>query len=178
MERIQRTIVTVISMTLGASVALASDAATSAAVGGGAWRPGTATATAHYEGDVGLARTDTRTGRVNVARGLAVGVDEDGLAFSLSNAVITPNGVAVATNLNIGIDRDGDVSTSTGLSVAAGPREREATAGGQVSTRPGSGSATSIAQGRTDRHGRVMARTSADDFRPKRILVRPAYYRR
>lgn len=178
MKRITYTIAASLSLALTAGAAFASDAATSAAVGGGFGRPGAATATARYEGDVGLARTDTQTGRVNIARGLAVGVDEDGLALSLSNAVMTPGGVAVATNLNIGIDRDGDVSTSTGLTVAAGLREREASAGGQVSTRLGGGTATSIAQGRTDRHGRVIARTTADDYRPKRVLVRPAHYRR
>jgi hypothetical protein len=177
MNRTHQTIAAALSLVLTAGAAVASDAATSAAVGGGFGRPGTAAATARYEGDFGLARTDTRTGRVNIARGLAVGVDEDGLAFSLSNAVLTPGGVSVATTLNIGIDRDGDVSTSTGLAIAAGPREREASAGGRVSTRPDGGGATSIAQGRSDRNGRVIARTHSDDDRPRRVVPRSARYR-
>ncbi|MFO0839923.1 MAG: hypothetical protein U1D55_15535 [Phycisphaerae bacterium] len=144
-----------------AGVSLASDAATSATVGSGPGG-GAAGATARYEGDRGFARTDTRTGRVNEARGVAVGVDENGLSLSISNAITAPNGVALATNFNLSIDRDGDVSHSGGIALAAGPIERSASAGGSA----GNGrAAVSQASGRTDPRGIVRAVTRAESTR-------------
>ncbi len=97
-----------------AGAAIASDADTSATAGPGRYGTGTAAATAHYEGDYGFARTDSRTGAVNLARGVAVGVDEDGISLSLSNALAPRYGPAVATNFSMSIGTDGRVSTSTG----------------------------------------------------------------
>lgn len=152
-------------------IAGASEAQTSA----GAGSNGVATATARYEGDVGFARTQTNSGRITTAQGVAVGFDQDGLSLSVSRAVDTPWGPAVATNFNLSIDRDGDVSHSVGRSVAHGALERSATAGGGASTGP-RGTAFSTAGGRTDPYGRVEAQTRAEQHRriarePRRVIV-------
>jgi hypothetical protein len=112
---------TLAGFSLFAAAAFASDAETSATAGPGRYGTGTAGATAHYEGDYGFARTDSRTGQVNVARGVAVGVDEDGISLSLSNALAPRYGPAVATNFNMSIGADGRVSSSTGRAEADGP---------------------------------------------------------
>lgn len=148
-------------------MAFAADAATSATAGS---RPGggDATATAAYSGDRGFARTDTRTGAVNVARGVAVGVDRDGIALSISGAVAPRNGPAIATTLNIGIERDGDVSTSTGVAVARSPISRSVTAGGSVgANRP----ASAIVCGATDPYGAVKVVSTAEHHRALRPVV-------
>lgn len=140
----------------------ASDAQTSAGVSGTRGRDGTATATARYSGDVGIARTETRSGRINLARGIAVGVDEGGVTVSVSNAVDPAHGPAVATNFNLSIGRDGQVSGSTGVVIGDGQVQRSVEAGGQATTRQlGGGTATSFATGRTDSGGTVQARTNA-----------------
>ena len=155
-----------------ASTALGSDAETSATAGSSRYqRDGTAQATARYEGDVGFARTDSHSGSVNLARGVAVGVDRDGLSLSVSQAVAPRNGSAVATNFNLSIGRDGRVSGSTGLSVADGPQRRSATAGGQASADPRRSGASSFASGSTDRNGTVRAVTRADNYRPRIVHV-------
>lgn len=147
----------------------ASDATTSASAGSNRYGPGTAAATASYGGDVGFARTDSRSGRVNLARGVAVGVDQNGLSLSLSNAVALQGGPAVATNLNLSIDRDGDVSVSGGHAVARGPIHQSVYAGGGA----GNGrAAIATAGGNTDRFGRVDARTHARDYRPVSRIIR------
>ncbi len=167
----KRMLITTVLIVASASLAFASDAATSATAGSTS-RGGVAAATANYSGDHGFARSDTRSGRVNLARGVAVGVDENGLSLSVSNAVSAPNGVSLATNFNLSIDRDGDVSHSGGLAVATAPFERSVTAGGSAgSSRP----AIAVASGRTDRFGTVRARTHADSsprVLPARRVVR------
>lgn len=137
----------------------AGDAATSATAGsnprtGG----GTAAATATYDGRVGFARTDTRSGRVNTARGVAVGVDENGLSLSVSTAVAGRVGPAIATNFNLTIDRDGDVAHSTGVSVANGPGPREVTAGGSTGATRNTIGATSFGHAKAP-HGTVRVIT-------------------
>lgn len=171
MRRRRPIVVLTAAVLCSAPAALASDAATSATAGS---RPGggTAAATAHYEGDVGFARTNTRSGAVNIARGVAVGFDEDGLSLSVSNAVATRNGPAVATNFNLSIDRDGDVSHSSGIAVARGPVEQSASAGGSVGTGLDARPATSVASGRTDLYGSVYAATQAQDVRVLRSAQR------
>lgn len=161
------------------SAALGADVATSASVGGSRSGPGAATATAHYEGDVGFARTTSNSGKVNLARGVAVGFDEDGLSLSVSNAIATRRGPAIATNFNLSIDRDGDVSSSSGIAVANGPFQREASAGGSVGNRPGQ-AAISTATGKTDPFGRVSVETRAEQHRAQPVVVirRPAQERR
>ncbi|TWT40576.1 hypothetical protein RAS1_42890 [Phycisphaerae bacterium RAS1] len=149
------------------STAIASEAETSASAFGRRFGPGSSAATARYEGDVGFARTETRSGDINLARGVAVGVDEDGLSLSLSNAVAPRGGPALATNFNMSIDRDGQVSTSTGMAVADGRFENEVNAGGAAGSGRGSRAAISQAGGRSDPTGTVRAETHADSFDPR-----------
>ncbi len=149
-----------------AGVAFAGEAETSATAGSSRYGPGNAAATARYEGDHGFARTDTRSGNVNLARGVAVGVDEDGLSLSLSNAVATRHGPAVATNFNLSIGRDGEVSHSGGVAVADGPVHRSATAGGAAFSDRHDSGALSYASGRTDPRGTVRAETRSESHRP------------
>lgn len=155
--------------------ALASDAETTASATGGRGRTGSATATAHYEGDVGFARADTRTGAVNVARGVAVGVDENGLSLSLSLALAPLGGPALATNLNFSLGTNGEVATSIGNVVASGGINRAVTVGGRSSATPYGASATSLASGSTRGGGIVRAVTRSDHYehrevRPIRVI--------
>lgn len=174
-----------LAMMLTTSIALASDAETSASAGSNRYQPnGTAAASARYDGRVGFARTDTRSGPVNAARGVAVGVDESGLSLSVSKAVAPRHGPALAVSFNLSIDRDGRVSRSRGLTVSDGPLHRSATAGGRVSTGRCGNAATAFASGKTDRFGRVQATTHSQHDRPRRVVMvrRPAtrelrYYR-
>lgn len=150
--------------------AMAADAATSAGVTGRNGQPGTATATAHYAGEAGYARTTSRSGTITQARGIAVGVDQNGLALSLSNAV-EHRGLAVATNFNLSIGRDGEVSTSNGVAIGRGGQEREVMAGGAAGAgRP----AVSQASARTEHGGSAQAFTRAQQLRPyaERVLIR------
>ncbi|MEW6253139.1 MAG: hypothetical protein AB1716_21075, partial [Planctomycetota bacterium] len=103
---------------LGSMLTLASDVETSASATGGRYGAGTATGTARYAGDVGFARTDTRTGEVNAARSVAVGVDPNGLSLSWSLALAPNRGPALATNFNMRIGADGQVAASNVLSRA------------------------------------------------------------
>lgn len=151
-------------------LSFAADAATSAGVTARNSGPGVATATAQYTGDAGYARTSSHSGDVSRARGIAVGVDENGLAISLSNAV-EHNGLALATNFNINIGRDGDVSTSSGLALGRGGSQREAAVVGSAGhNRP----ALSIANARTERGGvaQVVTRAEQRPARPERVIVR------
>jgi hypothetical protein len=164
---------TMTMMTLAAADVFASDAETSATAGGSRYQHnGTAQATASYEGDVGFARTNTQSGSVNLARGIAVGVDQSGLSISVSQAVAPRGGSAVAATFNLSIDRDGQVSRSRGVTVADGPIQRSATAGGRVGTDRYGSTATAFASGRTDRFGRVQVNTDSEQYQPRRVLVR------
>jgi hypothetical protein len=152
--------------------AIASDAETSATAGSSRGQAnGTAAATARYQGDQGFARTDTRSGAVNIARGVAVGVDRSGLSLSVSNAFASKYGPAVATNFNLSIGLDGRVSSSTGVAVSNGPLSRSASAGGQTATGGRGAGAISQASGHSDPLGRVTATTRADDYRPRGVVV-------
>lgn len=136
----------------------ASDAETSATAGRGGFRPGgQASATARYEGDIGFARTDTRSGRVSFARGVAVGVDEDGLSLSVSHAVAPRRGPAVGGTFSLSIGRDGQVARNSGFAVAEGPFEREVAVGGRAGSGRFGSTADGFASGRTDAFGRVRA---------------------
>ncbi len=137
--------------TLAAS---ASDAETSASARGGRGQPGSASASARYVGEVGFARTDTRTGVLNLSRAVAVGVDRDGLSLSLSTAIAPQRGPALATNFNLSIGANGQVSHSNGQALAQGGRDRYVSAGGRSGTHLG-GSAISTARGLT-RHGGIV----------------------
>jgi len=169
---------------LGSVSARASDARTSASASGGGRRPGTATATAGYEGEVGFARTQTRSGPLTASRAVAVGVDEDGLSLSVSTAMATPVGPAFATNFNLSIGRDGDVAHSVGHVISTGGLTRSATAGGAasagpsrgVSARPSPAIASSRASGTTT-FGGVVRATTRSYHEPRVVVVRPIRWR-
>ncbi|MBU0638512.1 MAG: hypothetical protein KKB50_06570 [Planctomycetes bacterium] len=151
------------------SMAIGSEAETSASVSGGR-RPGSdsAAATARYSGDVGFARTDTQSGRINLARGVAVGVDEDGLSLSVSHAVSTPAGTAHASTFNLSIGRDGRTSTSVGRADSRGLVQSSASAGGRVSTGYG---ASASAAAEADPAGHARASTSTHTSGQRRVVV-------
>ncbi len=149
-----------------------SDAQTSATAAAGRGRTGTAAATAHYEGDAGFARTDTRTGAVNIARAVAVGVDEHGLSFSLSTAIAPKNGRAIAANFNLSIDADGGSAHSVGQTVSIGGVRRSASAGGSTSTESNGSVAASRASGSTSFGGVVRAETRSEQHRAQPVVVR------
>jgi len=161
----------VVTWALTAS-AWASDAETSASATSGRGRSGTATATARYEGDIGFARTDTRTGAVNVARGVAVGVDEDGISLSISLAVAPQRGPAYATNFNLSFDTDGTSAASFGTALAAGGTRRTVSAGGRASATPSGAVAASMAGGVTHNDGVVRAVTHSDRSAHREVVVR------
>jgi hypothetical protein len=73
-------------------------------------------AEASYDGPAGIARTDTRVGRVNFARGLAVSYGPQGISLSQS----------------IGVSRGG-VGTAHNFQLSVGPQGRHASHGGVVS---------------------------------------------
>lgn len=154
-------------------LALASDAQTSATAGSNSFRPnGTAAATARYEGKVGFARTQSQSGRLNLARGVAVGVDKNGLSLSVSHAVAPRLGPAVGSNFSLSIGRDGEVSKNHSIAVAHGPFEREVTVGGQAGSGRFGSTASGIASGRTDPFGRVQANSDSHVSRPLARVAR------
>lgn len=156
---------------------LASDAETSATATGKRGRSGTAAATAHYVGDVGFARTDTRTGRINLARGVALGLDENGLSLSVSTAIAPRRGPAVATNFNVTIGKGGRSSHSLGAAVATGGSRRTVSVAGSTTTRRG-GSSVSLASGKTSRGGIVRVKTYSRHQRPRHSVIRRSLRRR
>jgi hypothetical protein len=151
----------VLALVAAGGIALAADAETSASAGrNGGTR--TAEAAARHEGRAGFSRTETRTGPVSTAQGVAVGVDEDGLAISLSTAVDPRMGPSVASNLNVAIGRDGQIATSGGLSLAEGPFERVTNAGGWARVNDRFADSAATAGGRTDSRGTVHGQTFAE----------------
>lgn len=181
MKRIhKRTLTLLASVAMVAAPAAASDAETSAGATGGRRHPGAATATARYEGNLGFARTETRTGTLNAARAVALGLDRRGLSLSLSTAVAPRFGPALATNFNLSIGTDGQVAHSVGRSVARGGMERSTGVSGRTTTgtRHRSGSAVSAATGRTSYGGVVRARTSSRHDNPRPIVRYRRYDRR
>lgn len=141
------------------ALALAGDARTSAGASSSPFAGGgSATATAAYNAPIGFARTDTRSGPVNAARGVAVGVDREGITLSVSTAIAPKLGPAVAANFNITIERDGDVSRSTGIAVAKGPFNREVNVGGETRTGRSSAESSSTATAKAP-HGTVRVIT-------------------
>jgi hypothetical protein len=151
--------------------ALAADGETSASASSGRGRSGTAAASAHYAGDVGFARSDTRTGRINLARGVALGVDENGLALSVSTAIAPRFGPAIATTFNMSLGRDGHSSASFGTALAQGPAERGVSAGGATTSRPG-GATIASASGQAP-GGVVRVAAGSQDHPPRMRPLRP-----
>lgn len=151
--------------------AFAGEASTSAGVTQIGSRPGTATATAAYTGDGrGQARTNTRSGQVSLAEGLAFGVDRDGIDFSVSYAVASRFAPALASTFNMSIGRDGSVASSGGLSVASPAPVRSVNAGGFARSQPGGSISSATVGGRSDPRGSVIARTWSDSRRPARTF--------
>ncbi len=146
-----------------ASSVNASDARTSAEVGSSRGGADHAAATADYHGRVGIARTNAKTGKINLARGLALGLDEDGVSFSLSQA-LGGQRASLASNLNVSLNRDGDHSVSFGSTLSRGPRHHSAKVEGGASADRRSTRATAAASGDADRRGRVDARASVRDI--------------
>lgn len=155
------------ALTMNAS-ALAGGVATNASAGSNPFGPGTASAGASATGSGrNYAKTDSRTGNMNLARGVALSVDHNGISFSASNAIAGRLGPAVATNFNLSIGRDGSVASSHGVSVAKGGLSREVSAGGFAGNRPGPATAGSTAGGRTTHGGTVFAKTDSRSSPPR-----------
>lgn len=164
MKRLTNSLIGFLTVGMGTMTLLAGEASTNASAGNfGGPRGGTAAATAHYDGadgGIGLSRTRTSTGDVNFARGLAVGVDEDGFDLSFSHAIAERRGPAYAGTFNLSIDNDGDVSGSYGGALALGGSARSAEAGGYTRTDSRRGpTSAATASGHTAPNGRVIART-------------------
>ncbi len=155
----------------GAALAAASDAETSASASRGPGRNGTAAATARYEGDVGFARTDTHSGRLTRARGVAVGVDEDGLSLSVSHAIAPRLGPAVGATFSMSIGTDGSVGLNSGRAQASGPIRRGVEVGGSAGNDRFGPHATGFARGSSDRFG--TARAESNSVTTRRVVGRP-----
>jgi hypothetical protein len=134
-------------------------------------RPGTANATAAYVGDGrGQARTNTRSGPVSLAEGLAIGVDRDGIDFSVSYALASRFAPALASTFNMSIGRDGSVASSGGLSLAGPAPIRSVNAGGFARSQPGGSISGATAGSRSDPHGTVVSKTWSDSRPPARTF--------
>ncbi len=86
-----------------------------------------ARAEASYDGPAGMARTDTRVGRVNFARGLAVSYGIDGVSLSQSIGV-SHGGLSTAHNFQLSIG-PGGTHLSRGGVVTRGGDSRAITSG-------------------------------------------------
>jgi hypothetical protein len=144
-----------------AMLARASDARTSASATNGVAAVPAAAATAQYSGDIGFARTDTRTGRISLARGVALAVDEHGVTLSVSTAIAPRLGPALASNFNLSINTDGRAATSTATVTASGGLTRMAAVSGGASSTRSDPSAESAGTGRSDPDGRVGVKTAS-----------------
>lgn len=162
---IVRRLSTLLCVIVVPAATLASEARTTANASSRPNGPGTVAATATYQGDRGYARTQTRTGEVNHARAVAVGIDENGLSVSISHAVASQDGPAFATNFNYTFSRNGDVARSSGQVTASGGVERSVAVSGQTSSGRGGPAASSLATGRTTPGGIVRANVRSDHER-------------
>lgn len=151
--------------------AMGGEASTSAGVTQIGGLPGTANASASYLGDGrGQARTNTRSGPVSFAQGVAYGADRDGFDFSVSYAVGGRFLPATASTFNVSIGRDGSVASSGGLSTASRAPIRSVNAGGFARSQPGGSIAGATAGGRSDPHGTVIGRTWSRSSPPRRFF--------
>lgn len=166
MKRKQLSLLSTVIMLGCSTLAWAGQASTSASAGSRGWGPGTAAATATYDGSgPAYTRTRARSGQLNLAQGVALGFDRDGLSLSSSYAVAPRRGAAVAGTFNVSIGLDGQVATSVGRTVASGDRRRTVSASG------GSGSARrrtpawATTSGHTGTRGVVRSFTKSNDRR-------------
>jgi hypothetical protein len=182
MKRLMKNTIGLMFAGILAGNAFAGEASTTASAANGWGRnSGTAAATANYDGDGGraIARTRTTTGNVNVARGLAVGMDEDGMDLSFSHAFASRFGPAYAGTFNLSIGHDGKIAASYGGALAQGGLVRSVEAGGVTRSGPGGPTAQANAGGRADPNGTVQARTNSYTHRPiVQPIVRPTAYPR
>jgi hypothetical protein len=143
--------------------AFAGDARTSASAGSNGRGPGSAAATAEYDGNgIGFTKTKAASGKLNIARGLAVGFDEDGLDLSHSYALAPKYGPAFGGTFNMHIGADGRGSIGVGNVSAGGDRERAVSVGGSTGGSRGERPATVWASGTTGPRGTVRASTYAE----------------
>jgi hypothetical protein len=106
-----------------------------------------------------------------VARGLAWGLDQNGLSLSASTALAGRRG-AVARNFNLTIGTDGQVAVSGGRSVSVGSQQRSAGAGG-LAGNTGRGTYTmSTAHGKSDPRGFVRTQTWSKSQKKKNVIRR------
>ena len=150
---------------MGIATAWAGEANTSASATNGYGHPGNASATANYDGvgGEGFARTRTDTaGSLSLARGVAVGFDQDGLDFSFSHALAPVVGPAYAGTFNMSIGTNGQVSSSYGGVISAGGAVRPAEAGGITRSGPFGANAQATATANTVGGGRVDAWTRSN----------------
>lgn len=155
-------------MTAMSHAGQASTSAHASNIGGS--RGGTAGATANYNGapgGVALTRTDSHSGKVNHAQGLAIGLDRDGLDLSFSHAIASKLGPAYAGTFNMSIGTNGAVSSSYGGVLSSGGVGRSAEASGSTRSDPRTATATAAVNGSTSHGGQVIARTNS--------YSRPAY---
>jgi hypothetical protein len=154
---------------------LGGETATSATAGSNGRGPGYAGATADYNGNgIGVTRTKAETGRINFARGLSLGFDEDGLSLSTSYALAPKYGPAVGGTFNMNIGLDGQRSASFGQTVASGDRNRTVTAGGFAGSNRGMGRAGATVTGTTGPRGEVRSMTrslSSQDQHSRRFRL-------
>ena len=174
---------TMIAMALCCGLPLSAgggQALTSASAGATGYGTGTAVAPADYIGDgAGFARTKTDSGRVNLARGVSVGVDEGGVSLSASYALAGQVGPAVGGTFNVHVGRDGQTAVSGGRVISQGDSARRVSAGGAAGrVHYRSPYAVSAAGGRTGPRGQVAAETfSRRGGDPRRVYVRTAQRR-
>ena len=88
---------------------------------------GHANSGAATDSPMGIAQSESRVGRVNMARGLAVGFGPDGLSISHSIGV-NDRGLGVGHNFNMSVGRNG-THVGQGHVVTGGPNGRVFTGG-------------------------------------------------
>lgn len=170
--RIRLATLTAVIGLAAAQTTLAGEATTSAGVSQVGTHPGTATATAAYNGDGrGHADTITRSGPVNFARGVAYGVDQNGLDFSVSYAVGGGLLPVRARTFNMSIGRDGSVSRSSGVVDASPSLITSVQAGGFARSQRGGSISAATASGRSEPFGTVVGRTWSQSSRPPRLIT-------
>jgi hypothetical protein len=179
MKRLMRTAAGLVFEVAGLATAWAGEAMTNAWANNGWGRnSGTAGALANYDGGdgIGIARTRTQTGMVNLARGVSVGLDRDGLDFSFSSAIAPILGPAYAGTFNLSIGFNGSVAGSYGGVLSAGGNARSVEAGGTTLSGRGGTTAQAHATGNAQPSGVVKARTGSYSQNARRDLpVRVAY---
>jgi hypothetical protein len=155
---------------MSGALVFAGEASTSATAGSRGFGPGTAAATADYNGGgVGFTRTKANSGNVNLARGISFGVDPSGLSLSTSFAVAPRVGPAAAGTFNLSLSPTGDVSGSFGRSIASGDSTRTVSAGGSSGNSFFGSPARATTSGFTGSRGRVDASSHSFD-RPSRSM--------